>query len=766
MSPGETLRTSVIVCTHNRRDSLRDLLHGLAAQDSPPGGMDVVVAADSCTDGTPGEVLEAMERFPHPLELVETWARNAAAARNAGARKAAGEVLLFLDDDMLPSPGLVREHAAAQRDAGVVIGYARPVPGADARLWQLHARIWWEDRFRDMARPHHRFSYQDLFSGNFSIKRELFLEAGGFDETLGRLEDYELGIRLVKRNALFTFRPGALTLHRESGSQQKWLQRQELEGGTFVRLEAMHPELRGRFHRVSPDGTLSGWLRHTGLRGGWGARALLDILGSLLSVFERMRLRGLWQMALGSAGEVLYWRGAGAALREEGRSPVVSDAAQTEGPSLREKPILEAEALPPGETFIREAAEKGYRITLSGVPVASADPEPGLTLCEPRHFLFPLSLAGYHPRGTLPFFANPADALPGLSLPVEIVVADLEKGEEGLPSLVWGPDMMLLARWERYPLGYVPLPGPMRCERRGLLERLLRVFQEPLRGIAALKLLEKEAGRGESGGVLLPDLVLIRRRQPGPGAEECAGELEHLGVERGKIRILERDGPRLELPAGAGGGAIILMEDGMMPEAGWLEALLEGLRNPDVDIVVSQAFPASILTGDQARLMRSRPWRRGPFPFLFEERERLLEAVPWLLHPSAPLLAAIRTGLPAPDRGSDAGHLSLLCSSLESGKLVRYEPRGTLPWRLPESDPGGRERLAEEYAALGRCLRPRSTSSPGEKTPALAGFAWRTAKEGVSRALALRSLRMLGMTLAELRALSGRGAGGNARRQG
>jgi len=66
-----------------------------------------------------------------------------------------------------------------------------------------------------MARPGHRFSYHDFFSGNVSLPAAIFRRVGGFDEVIKvRLEDYELGIRLLKAGARFIFRrkpPGTIT---------------------------------------------------------------------------------------------------------------------------------------------------------------------------------------------------------------------------------------------------------------------------------------------------------------------------------------------------------------------------------------------------------------------------------------------------------------------------------------------------------------------------------------------------------------------------
>jgi GT2 family glycosyltransferase len=96
-----------------------------------------------------------------------------------------------------------------------------------------------------MARPGHRFSYRDFFSGNVSLPAALFRRVGGFDEAIKvRLEDYELGIRLLKAGARFIFSPEATGDHHENSDLELWLERVRKEGIATVQITRAHPELR------------------------------------------------------------------------------------------------------------------------------------------------------------------------------------------------------------------------------------------------------------------------------------------------------------------------------------------------------------------------------------------------------------------------------------------------------------------------------------------------------------------------------------------
>src|SRR5215207_732682 len=102
---------SVIVSTYNRAGMLGRLLQALAAQTYPASRFEVVVVADGCTDGT-AELVRGVVA-PYRLELVDVAHGNLAAARNAGAARARGELLVFMDDDMQPVRGLLVAYVEA-----------------------------------------------------------------------------------------------------------------------------------------------------------------------------------------------------------------------------------------------------------------------------------------------------------------------------------------------------------------------------------------------------------------------------------------------------------------------------------------------------------------------------------------------------------------------------------------------------------------------------------------------------------------------------
>jgi GT2 family glycosyltransferase len=135
---------------------------------------------------------------------------SAAAARNRGARAAAGEYLLFIDSDCVAAPDLVERLLAAHAHGRPAVG-GSIAPGNDD-YWMRCDHMLIFSAFLPETPPGPR---PFLPSGCFSIQRELFLEQGGFDERFpgaaGEEVDFCLGLR--ERGIELFFEPHAQVAH-------------------------------------------------------------------------------------------------------------------------------------------------------------------------------------------------------------------------------------------------------------------------------------------------------------------------------------------------------------------------------------------------------------------------------------------------------------------------------------------------------------------------------------------------------------------------
>ena len=92
---------TVVIPTHNRAVSLLATLGALAQQDCGPELFEVVVVPNGCTDDTVARLVDWPRSYR--LRVVEIDAPGASAARNTGAEHARAPVLIFVDDDVVPS---------------------------------------------------------------------------------------------------------------------------------------------------------------------------------------------------------------------------------------------------------------------------------------------------------------------------------------------------------------------------------------------------------------------------------------------------------------------------------------------------------------------------------------------------------------------------------------------------------------------------------------------------------------------------------------
>jgi len=152
-------------------------------------------------------------------------------------------------------------------------------------------------------------------SGNFSLEASLFARVGGFDPELWCHEDYELGVRLLKAGANFTFTAEALGYHHETVDVGRALQRKYQEGRADVLLGARHPELRAQLPLAQIERLpllLSLILRSLVFSQRVMGDALVMPLPHLLNLLERLQLYRSWRRLLDGLYGYWYWRGVAA----------------------------------------------------------------------------------------------------------------------------------------------------------------------------------------------------------------------------------------------------------------------------------------------------------------------------------------------------------------------------------------------------------------------------------------------------------------------
>lgn len=174
----------ISVCTlaGGRAEHLHNVVLGLDAQDLPPDELVIAVMQ-------PEAYVLPETRFPVRQLMIGAAGIPLAAARNAAARAAAGETLIFLDVDCIPDPAFVADYARLLDEMDVLLmGEVLYLPaGATADGIDIV-------RFAAVGVKHSERAgppvgpigdctdYRCFWSLNFAMRRSTFLAVGGFDE--------------------------------------------------------------------------------------------------------------------------------------------------------------------------------------------------------------------------------------------------------------------------------------------------------------------------------------------------------------------------------------------------------------------------------------------------------------------------------------------------------------------------------------------------------------------------------------------------------
>ena len=237
---------SVVIAAYQRPETLSALLRDLAAQDEPCAAAFEVIVVDDGSD--PPLNRESGVNIPAGLNVRLVRQANAGpgAARDLGIRSAGGAVIVVVDDDMHVPPSFVAAHLAAHHEGStVVMGQIRE-PSTDRRQ-ELFDRfhLFSLDRFVQAYRRGQATLHGGrLCTGNVSFGRQAYLDVGGFDLTLRRCEDRDLGLRLEAAGARLAFAEAAWAQHCSDHSDvAAWLRRSAEWGAADVLISAKHPAL-------------------------------------------------------------------------------------------------------------------------------------------------------------------------------------------------------------------------------------------------------------------------------------------------------------------------------------------------------------------------------------------------------------------------------------------------------------------------------------------------------------------------------------------
>jgi GT2 family glycosyltransferase len=308
---------SVVVPTHQRRESVLRLLRALTDQELPATEFEVVIAVDRSTDGT-AESVDAFDA-PYALRRTESPGRGRAAACNAGLAVAAGDVILFLDDDMEPAPACLRRHLELHRvESDVFAMGAAPIRvTASSSFTERFVAERFDAHLAKLERQGRPMALRDFYSGNASIRAVVLKDVGGFDEsfTLYGNEDVELALRLRRNDVGTRYDSEAVASQRYTKSFRA-LARDSIEKGTTsVLLLRLHPEAFDELQLARFRDHSTRWRAVRALLLGPTRRRprVAELVVGLATALERIGL-GRHRLFYAFVLDYMYWAGVATAL--------------------------------------------------------------------------------------------------------------------------------------------------------------------------------------------------------------------------------------------------------------------------------------------------------------------------------------------------------------------------------------------------------------------------------------------------------------------
>lgn len=232
-APGAGPAVSLVIPVYNAEKTLRECLSRVFA--STARDFEVVIVDDGSTDSS------ASIAATFPARVVPTAGRvGPAAARNLGARVAEGQVLFFIDSDVMVRPdtiGRLTTRFEQQEELDGLCG-VQAVEMRHRDLVSQYKNLWM------------RWSYMRctgdvplFYTTAAAIRRERFLEAGGFDQGYGtpNVEDQDFGQRLMRLGMKIQVAPELEVEHVKHYSLTSLLTTDYMRAMSLVLLKLRHP---------------------------------------------------------------------------------------------------------------------------------------------------------------------------------------------------------------------------------------------------------------------------------------------------------------------------------------------------------------------------------------------------------------------------------------------------------------------------------------------------------------------------------------------
>lgn len=198
--------------TYYRYECLQIILELLSDQTLKP--LEIIISDQTPLKDRPPDFYAQFSELP--LKIINLDKPSHAPAQNRGVMASRGEILLFLDDDVEFGKDFLEQHIRVleEEKVDVVLGVTSDTPDISDSYERNVRRLDPISLF--LKGPHSRWNGMALHVQglNTSMKREIFMQSGGFDEKIPRMADIELGYRLFRNGAKIFYSEKPFVYHK------------------------------------------------------------------------------------------------------------------------------------------------------------------------------------------------------------------------------------------------------------------------------------------------------------------------------------------------------------------------------------------------------------------------------------------------------------------------------------------------------------------------------------------------------------------------
>lgn len=209
---------SVIVCTYNRAEGLKDVLQSLQRCRRPENWQVECMVVDNASTDNTKQTVEMISSAGPVFKYVYAAKQGLSCARNAGLRASKGDLIAFTDDDCLAPEDWMEKLAEVAQEQPDIAGWFGQVRAADE---DEAGRLMAHKTEAQPRRYVHPQSPVNIGHGNnMAFRREVFQTLGLFDEALGAggplraAEDLDMAYRILRAGKTLQYDPRLLILHK------------------------------------------------------------------------------------------------------------------------------------------------------------------------------------------------------------------------------------------------------------------------------------------------------------------------------------------------------------------------------------------------------------------------------------------------------------------------------------------------------------------------------------------------------------------------